>query len=125
MTRTLATNGVSFEKKNPITHLMTDVATGDLREDILNEKILSAIVEIKTSIDEVEKVLNIVQEVNHQIDTVIAIGISTRCDEKGEDNILAPLLNDLGYAYSRAKTNMGLGQITNKIEIQKTKETGS
>jgi ferredoxin len=123
MTRTLAENDVSFEKKNPITHLMTDVTTGDLLPDILNEKILSAIVEIKTPIDEVEKVLKIVHKVNQQIDTVIAIGISTRCDENGDDKLLAPLLNDLEYSYSRAKTNMGLGRITNKVELTETKES--
>ena len=123
MTRTLAGNGVSFERKNPITHLMTDVTTGDLRPDILNEKILSAIVEIKTHVDEVEKVLKIVHDVNQRIDTVIAIGISTRCDENGEDPLLAPLLDELGYSFSRAKTNMGLGRIINKIELTETRES--
>jgi hypothetical protein len=117
MTRTLARNEVTFEKNNPITHLMTDISSGDLRPDILNEKILSAIVEIKTPIDKVENILKIVHEVNRHIDTVIAIGISTRCDENGEDKKLAPLLDDLGYSFSRAKTNMGLGRITNKIEL--------
>jgi hypothetical protein len=32
---------------------MTDPGSGELRADILNEKILSAIVEIKTAIDQV------------------------------------------------------------------------
>ncbi|HET9486259.1 MAG TPA: hypothetical protein VFO54_02445 [Chryseosolibacter sp.] len=118
MTRTLARERVTFEKNNPITHLMTDLKTGDLRTDILSEKILSAIVEIKTTIDEVEHVLNIVEEVAERIDTVIAIGISTRC-EAGEDNILGPLLDKLGYYYSRAKTNLGLGRVTNKIDFQR------
>lgn len=118
MTRTLAKEGVTFEKNNPITHLMTDTMTGDLRTDILNEKILSAIVEIKTTIGDVERVLNIVEDVAERIDTVIAIGISTRCED-GEDNILSPLLDKLGYYYSRAKTNMGLGRVTNKIEFRK------
>lgn len=117
MTRTLATEpGVTFEKNNPITHLMTDTRTGDLRPEILNEKILSAIVEIKTSIQEVERVLSIVERVGETIDTVTAVGISTRCVD-GEDNVLAPLLDDLGYYYARAKTNMGLGRITNRVEF--------
>ena len=47
---TLASAGVDFEKKNPITSLMSDVATGTLREDILNEKLMSAIVEIKVPV---------------------------------------------------------------------------
>jgi ferredoxin len=117
MTRTLAAKGITFEKNNPITHLMTDISTGDLRTDIINEKILSAIVEIKTDINSVERVLGIVEEVANRIDTVIAVGISTRCDD-GEDKLLGPLLDDLGYYYSRAKTNMGLGKVTNKIEFK-------
>ena len=122
MTHTLARAGVTFEKNNPITHLMTDTSTGDLRADILQEKILSAIVEIKTTIAEVEQVLDIVEDVNERIDTVTAIGISTRCED-GEDNKLGPLLDKLGYYYSRAKTNMGLGRITNKIELRPARAT--
>jgi hypothetical protein len=115
MTRKLAEKGVTFEKNNPITHLMSNTKTGDLREDILDEKILSAIVEIKTSINKVEEVLDTVNTINQKIDTVIAIGISTRCGDDGEDTALAPLLEDLGVSYERAKTNLGLGRITNNL----------
>jgi hypothetical protein len=115
MTRKLAEKGVSFEKNNPVTHLMTDIDTGELRADILDEKILSAIVEIKTTIHEVENVLETVYAINRQIDTVIAVGISTRCGEDGEENMLAPLLEDIGASYERAKTNLGLGRVTNKL----------
>lgn len=123
MTRALAKHAVTFEKNNPITHLMTNVTKGDLRADILNEKILSAIVEIKTDINMVEKVLSIVREVNKLIDTVTAVGISTRCDEEGEDMVLSPLLDELGYLHYRAKTNMGLGRFTNKVELKQAEET--
>jgi hypothetical protein len=98
---------------------MTDPSTGDLRGDILQEKILSAIVEIKTQIGQVEEVLRIVHDVNDKIDTVTAVGISTRCDENGEDKILDPLLEQLGFVHVRAKTNMGLGRVTNQIELKK------
>lgn len=121
MTRALAKLGVTFEAKNPITHLMTDVSAGDLKPDLLEEKILSAIVEIKTTIGEVSAVLDTVMEVSKTIDTVIALGVSTRCDEKGEDPTLAPLLEELGFSFSRAKTNMGLGRITN---IEKKEAVG-
>ncbi len=113
MTRELAQLGSTFETNNPISHMMTDHSTGDLREDILDEKILSGIVEIKTTVHETQAVLDAVRRVNDRIDTVMAVGISTRCDENGEDLILAPLLEEWGYTFSRAKTNMGLGRITN------------
>src|SRR5258708_1645510 len=63
MSQALAKLGVSFEKKNPITSLMSDVPTGTIREDILNEKVLSAILEIKTTIDRTEEIILLVQEV--------------------------------------------------------------
>jgi hypothetical protein len=119
MTTALAHAGVSFEKKNPITSLMADVSTGAIREDILNEKILSAIVEIKVTIDRTEEIIRLVKEVEGQVDTVIAIGVGARCDEEGEENEVAPILERLGYKLERAKTNVGLGRITNVIEAQK------
>ena len=42
---------------------MTDVPTGTLREDILNEKVLSAIVEIKVTVDRTEEIIRLVREV--------------------------------------------------------------
>ena len=113
MTMALAELGVTFEANNPITHLMIDQHKGTLKQDLLEEKILSAIVEIKTGITEVPRILETVSVVTRQIDTVVAVGVSTRCDEAGNDELLAPLLTDLDYEVTRAKTNMGLGKITN------------
>jgi len=116
MTWALAKAGVAFEKKNPITSLMTDVATGTLREDILGEKILSAIVEIKVPVERTEEIIRLVREVEQQVDTVIALGVGARCDASGEENVVGPILERLGYKLERAKTNAGLGRITNPAE---------
>jgi ferredoxin len=111
----LAKAGVSFEKKNPITSLMTDVSTGTLREDIMGEKLMSAIVEIKVPVERTEEIVRLVWDVEKQVDTVIALGVGTRCDENGEDHVVAPILEKLGYKLERAKTNIGLGRISNAI----------
>jgi ferredoxin len=116
MTWALAKAGVAFEKKNPITSLMTDVATGTLREDIQGEKILSAIVEIKVPVERTEEIIRLVREVEQQVDTVIALGVGARCDASGEENVVGPILERLGYKLERAKTNAGLGRITNPVE---------
>jgi hypothetical protein len=113
MCRALARAGVAFEKKNPVTSLMTDVASGSIREDILNEKVLSAIVEIKVPVERVAEVISLVREMEKQIDTVVAVGVGARCDEHGEENSVAPILEKLGYNLERAKTNTGLGRVTN------------
>jgi ferredoxin len=110
MCRALAAAGVAFEKKNPITSLMRDVATGSIREDILDEKVLSAIVEIKVPVARAEEIIRLVWSVEQRIDTVVSIGAGVRCDERGDETIVAPILERLGYNLERAKTNVGLGR---------------
>ena len=89
-----------------------------MREDILDEKVLSAIVEIKVPVERTEEIIRLVWEVEKQIDTVVALGVGTRCDEDGEENVVAPILEKLGYKLERAKTNIGLGRITNPVAAQ-------
>ena len=113
MCHALARAGVAFEKKNPVTSLMSDVGTGTLREDILNEKVLSAIVEIKTPVERTEEIIRLVWEVEKQIDTVVALGIGARCESDGQERVVAPILEKLGYDLVRAKTNIGIGRVTN------------
>ena len=109
----LSNAGVAFEKKNPITSLMSDVPSGTIREDILNEKVMSAIVEIKVNVERTEEIIRLVWEVEKKLDIVVALGVGTRCDEHGEDHVVAPILEKLGYKLERAKTNIGLGRMKN------------
>ena len=108
MTQALAEVGIEFELKNPVTHMMTDRKSGTIREDILNEKILSAIVEFKTRIENVPAVLRRIDEVSKTLDTVVAVGVSTRCDESG-GSALDGVLTEEGISFVRGKTNLGLG----------------
>lgn len=109
VTRALARLGVSFEPKNPVTALMTDPTAGDLHPEILHEKVLSAIVEIKTTQGMVPQVLATLEAVGKRLETVISVGVGVRCEPDGS----APLENVLrehGYEVLRAKTNLGLGR---------------
>jgi hypothetical protein len=90
---------------------MSDVSTGTLREDILNEKVMSAIVEIKVPVERTEEIVRLVWEIEKQLDTVVALGVATRCGEHGEEVVVAPILEKLGYKLQRAKTNIGLGRV--------------
>jgi len=109
MTRALAEMGIEFEAKNPVTHMMTDKKTGKIRDDVLNEKILSAIVEFKTRIENVPAVLQRVDEVSKTLETVVAVGVSTRCGESGQ-SALDTVLTGEGFSFVRGKTNLGLGR---------------
>ena len=110
MCQALARAGVSFEKRNPVTSLMTDPAAGTLREEILGEKVLSAIVEIKVAVERTEEIVRLIWSVEKTLDTVLSIGVSTRCGGNGDETIVAPVLERLGYTLDRAKTNIGLGR---------------
>ena len=108
VTTALAQLGVEFEENNPVASLMTDRSRGLIREDILNEKILSAIVEIKAPIERVPAVLQSIRDLAGEVDTVISVGVSTRCDSAGND-LLGAILQQEGYPAYRGKTNLGLG----------------
>lgn len=118
MTQALAKAGIGLEAKNPITSLLSDAAAGTIREDVLNEKILSAIVEVKVPISRMEEIIRMVREVEKQVDTVIAIGVGARCDDEGHEQEVFSVLQRLGYEPERAKTNLGLGRITNSKAIE-------
>jgi hypothetical protein len=110
MSRALAKAGVSFEKNNPITTLMSNVETGDIRPDILNEKVMSAIIEIKVEVERTEEIIRIIWDVEKRINTQVVVGVGVRCDADGEEKIVLPILEKLGYNPQRAKTNIGLGR---------------
>jgi len=109
VTRSLAASGVRFEPDNPITGLLDDVGSGSIRADILDEKVMSAIVEFRVGLDDVPGILDQLERVSEQVDTVIAVGVSTRCDSTGA-NRLEGALEDAGYPVLRSKTNIGLGR---------------
>ena len=110
MSMTLAAMGVKIQPKNPVTAMMDNVERGTIRSDILDEKVLSAILEITVPVSRTEEIIRAVWEVEKKIDTVVVLGVGTRCDDEGEERVVAPILEKLGYELKRAKTNLGLGR---------------
>lgn len=109
MTMALASLPIVFEKKNPVFSLMSDPKTGAIREDILNEKVLSAILELKTKLAHVPEVLRVVEKAAPTLNTIVSVGVAARCDAQG-NNPLESLLRNEGYSVYRGKTNLGLGK---------------
>lgn len=110
MTVALARLDTQFEAENPLTMLMEDSATGRLKPDILEEKVLSAIIEFKTDLDRLPEYLRAIDEVEGDLETVISVGVASRCEEDGT----IPherVCRDAGYTLSlNGKTNLGLGR---------------
>jgi ferredoxin len=106
----LAPLGPVFEPENPVTHLIADLTTGRMKEEVLDEKVLSAIIELKTGLEEIPVFLNALEKVQHKIDTVISVGIASRCLPDGTIPH-EEWVRKAGYALSpNGKTNLGLGR---------------
>jgi len=112
VTRKLAEKGVAFEKENPVTSLMTDPDKGFIRKDVFEEKVLSCIIESKIGLDRLPEMLHVIKEIAPSLNTVVSLGVSTRCDQDGNEP-LKDILNREGYDPCRAKINLGMGRQTN------------
>jgi ferredoxin len=99
-----------FEPENPVTHLIADLRTGRMKEDVLDEKVLSAIIELKTGIEKIPVFLRALEEVQHEIDTVISVGVASRCLSDGTIPH-EEWVRKAGHSLSpNGKTNLGLGR---------------
>ena len=105
---------VTFQPKNPLTVLMPDVKTGKLRTDVLNEKVMSCILEFNGKIEKMPEILTVIEEELKSLDTAVSLGLAVRCDSKGEDTVRSQLWA-MGYDVWRAKIKMGLGRHTNPV----------
>ena len=106
----LARLGVEFEPNNPVAELMVDKKTGKINEEVLNEKVLSAILEFKIQNERLKEVLETIKEVATQIDTVFSLDLINRVNPDGTMPGLA-IAKDAGFfPRPNTKTNVGLGR---------------
>jgi hypothetical protein len=101
---------IEFEVSNPVTTLMCDPKTGKFRADVLNEYVLSAIIEFSVSLERVPEVLRRLDEVAREIETVFSLDICTRVGLANELPTVE-IVKAKGYWISlNGKTNLGLGR---------------
>ena len=106
----LAREGVTFEPASPITALMTDTKTGKMRDDVLNEKVMSAIIECVFPREKGPAVLKALREATQKIDTVCSV-VMADLVEPDESVPLKKTLTELGISHRiNGKTNVGFGR---------------
>lgn len=102
--------GVELEPQNPLTQLIENMETGDLKSEVRNEKVLSAIVECIIPIEKAPDVFAAVSEVAGEIDTVFSLDLIGKVAPDGE----LPLIDEIekaGLGRSlNGKVNVGLGR---------------
>jgi len=110
MTMALAKMGVQFEKKNPLTTLLFNPDVGSIREDILDERVLTAIIEFKVPIERVGEVLEALREAEKAVNTVFSLDYISRPD-LDESLPAVEEAKRLGYQPSKhVKICAGLGR---------------
>lgn len=115
ITRALAASGVhEIEPNNPIHSMIENHQTGDLRQELLDERVLSAIIEMQIPREQLAGVLQTIKAVIPQLDSVFTLDLVTLLEENLTipPDILATITAE-GFSWRpNAKINMGLGRVT-------------
>ena len=108
--RAVSALGVEYEKMNPTTSLMSDPGQGKFKDDVLPEKILSAILEFKLDLKKLPELFEILKKVSKKIETVFSLDIATRVNPDGSIPT-EPFIEAAGlWIAQNGKTNVGLGR---------------
>lgn len=106
----VAAAGLEFEDCSPLTEIMVDRTTGKLKEEFLQVRLLSIIVEGTCPTENFPRIIQALREVEGEIDTVFSLGVISRVDATG----YSPVLEEIDKAGLprpiRGKVNVGLGR---------------
>ncbi len=101
---------IDLEPYNPLTQLIVNKDTGELRQDILKEKVLSAIIEFNIPIERAQEIFSAVKKISNEIDTVFSLDLICKVAPDGGIPIIAEL-EKAGLVRSlNGKVNVGLGR---------------
>jgi NAD-dependent dihydropyrimidine dehydrogenase PreA subunit len=113
ISRAIARTGVhKIEPLNPIHSMIADEATGDLKPELLGERVLSAIIEFTVKRDQFRGVLRTVKEVAKEVNSVFCLDACTLL----EPGLTIPeevleILREEGFTWRpNAKINLGMGR---------------
>lgn len=106
----MAKLGVEFESSNPTTSLMSDVKTGKFKDDVLNEKVLSAIIEFSVPVETLDQVFAGLKQVSRQIETVFSLCVASRIAPDGSIPTHSIMRQNGVWFAPNGKTNVGLGR---------------
>ena len=102
--------GYEMAEENPVTHFMSNKKTGKLRDDVLDEKATSAIIEGKCKLEKLPEAIRVLEACAKKVSTVFTVEVITKVTPDGQVPI-KPILEEMGVWYSiNTKNNIGIGQ---------------
>ena len=110
ITKAICALGIQIEEANPVFDFLADKQTGQMKPEVRNEKVLSAILEFKIKADRLPEVVNTLVPALEKVDTVVSWGVISRVAADGTIPVLERLKDLKLAARPNAKINMGLGR---------------
>jgi hypothetical protein len=102
--------GIELEPLNPLTQLIENKETGELKKDVLDQRVLSAIVEFTVPIEKAQEVFSTVKEIAREINTVFSLDLICKVAPGGEIPIIEEIQKAGLVRSLNGKTNVGLGR---------------
>jgi len=113
VTRAMAKAGFTkIEPENPFNDMIQNYETGDLKPELMGEKVLSAIMEFKITPDRLGLALRTIKEAAKEVDSVFVVDVYTRVGPglTIPREVLDPIEAEGYTCRPNAKINMGLGR---------------
>jgi len=107
--RKFAAHGYAMNEENPVMMLLENHATGVLKPEVLNEKVISCIAEFTLPNSSAADLLAMVKELNEEVESVFSVSVALRADEAGRtrfEGLFGPNL----WHFPNGKVNLGLAQ---------------
>ncbi len=109
-TRTLSRLGAEYEERNPLTPMFSNREAGEFKEELLDEWVLSIIIEFIVPEAEAPALLMLLKGMSREVNTVFSLGMAARIPEDGGIP-LRDALERLGMEpRPNAKINLGMGR---------------
>ncbi len=110
MTMALANHNIEYEPCNPVKFLFEDERKGTLKKEVLEQSVISAIIEFNVKKDQLEPVLRTILETGKTLNTVFSLELIARFEDSMEMPKIPDLVN-LGLdPRPNNKINLGLGR---------------
>lgn len=103
------THGYDVIPENPIASLIDDPKTGALKPEILDEKVISCVIEFILPDDAAGELMTMIDILSEKVESVFSLSVGLRADKKGRSPFEKIFGSNI-YRLPNAKSNIGVVQ---------------
>ena len=112
MTKVVSKFDITFADHNPMTALIVNKKTGEIDPTVLDEKVLSCIIEFEAHTHDLPNILDAIRDASRQlVNTVFSLCVICKVDENDNTIVETEVVKKgFGIHAASSKTNLGLGR---------------